>query len=262
MGGKYRDSVRIYADCHAGTDLSDAPAADPKEIYIPAAYAEVAATAIGEGYDALKFDLDMKREATDTATRRLSTAAIEHKADIVAAVREAIGEEPLFAVDLHWNFGVETALRVARALEQYDLAWIEDPVPPENPATHRRVTEATTTPVLTGENLTRVEGFLPFLTDQAVDVIAPDLQKRGGLAEFREIATLADAYDVPVAPHNVSSPVGTVAECPRVRDGAERVRTRMARPRGRVMRRTPHRRTAHRGRADRRPRGTWTRDRT
>jgi len=73
------------------------------------------------------------------------------------------------------------------------------------------VTEATTTPVLTGENLTRVEGFLPFLTDQAVDVIAPDLQKCGSLVEFRKIATLADAYDVPVAPHNVSSPVGTVA---------------------------------------------------
>jgi galactonate dehydratase len=211
MGGKYRDSVRIYADCHAGTDLSDAPAADPGEIYAPAAYAEVAAAAIDEGFDALKFDLDVKREATDTATRRLSTAAIEHKADVVAAVREAIGEEPLFAVDLHWNFGVETALRVARALEQYDLAWIEDPVPPENPATHRQVTEATTTPVLTGENLTRVEGFLPFLTDQAVNVIAPDLQKCGGLAEFRKIATLADAYDVPVAPHNVSSPIGTVA---------------------------------------------------
>jgi len=122
MGGKYRDSVRIYADCHAGTDLSDAPAADPGEIYAPAAYAEVAAAAIDEGFDALKFDLDVKREATDTATRRLSTAAIEHKADVVAAVREATGEEPLFAVDLHWNFGVETALRVARALEQYDLA--------------------------------------------------------------------------------------------------------------------------------------------
>ena len=106
---------------------------------------------------------------------------------------------------------METALRVARELEPYDLAWLEDPVPPENADAHRRVTEGTNTPILAGENLTRVEGFVPFLTDGAIDVAAPDIQKCGGLAEFRRIAALADAFDVPVAPHNVASPVGTMA---------------------------------------------------
>ena len=106
---------------------------------------------------------------------------------------------------------METALRVARKLEPYDLAWLEDPVPPENPDAHRRVTEGTSTPILAGENLTRVEGFVPFLTAGAIDVAAPDIQKCGGLAEFRRIAALADAFDVPVTPHNVASPVGTMA---------------------------------------------------
>jgi L-alanine-DL-glutamate epimerase-like enolase superfamily enzyme len=73
------------------------------------------------------------------------------------------------------------------------------------------VTESTSTPILAGENVTRVEGFVPFLTQQAIDLVAPDIQKCGGLLELRKIAALADAFDVPVAPHNISSPVGTMA---------------------------------------------------
>jgi L-alanine-DL-glutamate epimerase-like enolase superfamily enzyme len=210
LGGKYRDSVRIYCDCHAGEHLDEGERKS-FEAYDPAAYADAAEEVVAEGFDALKFDLDVAAGDADTATRRLSNAAVEHKVEVVEAVRERIGDEPLLAFDLHWNFSVETALRVARELEEYDLAWLEDPVPPESADAHRRVTEGTATPILAGENLTRVEDFVPFLTEGAIDVAAPDIQKCGGLAEFRRIATLADAVNVPVTPHNVSSPVGTVA---------------------------------------------------
>ena len=210
MGGKYRDAVQIYADCHAGENLAAAADADPRDIYTPESYADVAETVVDEGFDALKFDLDVKVEPADTATRRLSNAAIEHKVDIVDAVRDRIGPEPTLGFDLHWNFTAETALSVARKLEPYDLAWLEDPVPPENAEAHRKVTQGTSTPILAGENLTRVEGFAPFVTTQAVDLVAPDIQKCGGLLELRKIAALADAYDIPVAPHNISSPVGTM----------------------------------------------------
>jgi len=211
LGGKYRDAVRIYCDCHAGEALVAAPDAEGAELYTPEAYAEVAREVVDEGFSALKFDLDVKTGPADTATRRLETQEIEHKVEIVDAVREAIGTEPVLGFDLHWNYSVETAAKVARRLEPYDLDWLEDPVPPENADAHRKVTTSTTTPILAGENLTRVEGFAPFLVEQAIDLVAPDIQKCGGLLEFRKIATLADAYDVPVAPHNISSPVGTVA---------------------------------------------------
>nr|WP_020220858.1 mandelate racemase/muconate lactonizing enzyme family protein [Halarchaeum acidiphilum] len=210
LGGKFRDEVRIYCDCHAGEHL-DAGSGKAFEAYDPEAYADAAADVVDEGFDALKFDLDVAAGDADTATRRLSNAAVQHKVDVVAAVRERIGDEPALAFDLHWNFTVETALRIARELEAYDLAWLEDPVPPENADAHRRVTEGTSTPILAGENLTRVETFLPYLTEGAMDVAAPDIQKCGGLAEFRRVAALADAVDVPVTPHNVSSPIGTVA---------------------------------------------------
>jgi galactonate dehydratase len=213
LGGKYRDRVRVYADCHAGhaiEELDDATETNGTE-YAPGAYAAAARAAIDDGFDALKFDLDMPDPTADTATRRLSNDTIEHLGDVAAAIREEIGSSPLLAFDLHWNFTVESGARVAQALEPYDVAWLEDPVPPEGAETHRRVRERTTTPILTGENVVRVEGALPYLTDDAVDVLAPDIQKCGGLAEFRKMATLADAFSVPLAPHNVASPVGTVA---------------------------------------------------
>lgn len=211
LGGKYRDSVQIYADCHAGENLAAAAEADPRDIYTPESYARVARDVIDEGFDALKFDLDVKIEDADTATRRLSADAIAHKIAIVEAVREEIGDEPTLGFDLHWNFTTETATKIAQGVEEYDLDWIEDPVPPESVAAHRNVTESTSTPILAGENLTRVEGFLPFLTEQSVDIVAPDIQKCGGLLEFRKIAAVADAVDVPLAPHNISSPIGTLA---------------------------------------------------
>jgi len=211
LGGKYRDAVRIYADCHAGEALSEMADADPREIYSPDAYARVAETVVDEGFTALKFDLDVMVEPADTATRRLSTDAIEHKVEIVEAVRSAIGTEPVLGFDAHWNFTAETATKLARRLEPFEIDWLEDPVPPESVDAHRQVTESTSTPILAGENWTRVEGFLPYITDQAVDLIAPDIQKCGGLLEFRKIATVADAFNIPVAPHNISSPVGTIA---------------------------------------------------
>lgn len=210
LGGKYRDEVTIYADSHAGDALAAGTERDPKEIYSPEAYAKEAREVIDEGFDALKFDLDVKVAPADTATRRLSNDAIEHKVAIVEAVREEIGTEPILGFDLHWNFSVETASKIARKLEPYDIDWLEDPVPPEQPETHREVKEASATPILAGENIVRLEGYVPFLTEQAVDVIAPDIQKCGGLLEFRKIAALADAMGVPIAPHNISTPIGTM----------------------------------------------------
>jgi len=211
LGGAYRDDVQIYADCHAGSAISEAPGAESERVYDPNAYAEVATDVVDEGFTALKFDLDVEFDDADTATRRLSNRAIDHKVDVVEAVRDAVGDEPLVAFDLHWNFTVETATRLSERLAPFDPDWIEDPVPPTNADAHRKVTETTSVPILAGENLTRVDGFLPFLTAQAVDIIAPDIQKCGGLREFQRIADLAEAYGIPVAPHNISSPVGTMA---------------------------------------------------
>jgi D-xylonate dehydratase len=201
LGGKYRDAVRVYCDCHAGDEAE--PAAD-------AAEAERVVEELG--YDALKFDLDVPSgHETDRVNRHLRPAEIEHKAEIVAAVTERVGDRADVAFDCHWSYSAGSARRLARELEAYDVWWLEDPIPPENHDVQRTVTQSTATPIATGENVYRTHGTRRLLTEEAVDIVAPDIPKVGGLREGMKIANLADVFYVPVAMHNVSSPIGTMA---------------------------------------------------
>jgi L-alanine-DL-glutamate epimerase-like enolase superfamily enzyme len=84
-------------------------------------------------------------------------------------------------------------------------------VPPENHDVQRWVTRDTAMPIAAGENVYRTHGQRSLVEEGAVDVIAPDVPKVGGMRETRKIADLADTHYVPVALHNVSSPVGTMA---------------------------------------------------
>jgi gluconate/galactonate dehydratase len=201
LGGKYRDEVRVYCDCHT-EDEAD-----------PGACADEAERVVDElGYDALKFDLDVPSgHGRDRATRHLRPGEIRHKVDIVERVTERVRDRADVAFDCHWTFSKGSAQRLADALEEYDVWWLEDPVPPENLAVQREVTRSTTTPITAGENRYRVTELRRLIEDQAVDVVAPDLPKVGGMRETRKIADVANQYYVPVAMHNVASPVATVA---------------------------------------------------
>ncbi len=201
LGGKYRDEVRVYCDCHAGDE------ADPES-----AAAEAERVVEELGYDALKFDLDVPSGyEKDRANRHLRGPEIDHKVDIVRTVTERIGDRADAAFDCHWSFSGGSAKRLARALEDFDIWWLEDPVPPENHDVQREVTQSTTTPITAGENVYRVHGHRRLLENQAIDIVAPDLPKVGGMRETQKIANLADMYYVPVAMHNVSSPIATMA---------------------------------------------------
>ena len=201
LGGKYRDAVRIYCDCHTADE------ADPR------ACADEAERVVEElGYDALKFDLDVPSgHEKDRANRHLRPAEVRHKVDIVEAVTDRVGEAADVAFDCHWSFSGGSAKRLAAALEAYDVWWLEDPVPPENLEVQAEVTRSTLTPIAAGENRYRVTEHRRLLEDQAVDIVAPDMPKVGGMRETRKIADVANQYYVPVALHNVASPVGTVA---------------------------------------------------
>lgn len=214
FGGKYRDAVRIYCDTHAGEALGEAQSGtvDPREVYTPQSYARAAREVVDDGFEALKFDLDVRTHAdVDTAARRLDNEAIAHKVSLVEAVREEIGYDIDLGFDLHWNFTVETATRLAKKLEPFDLAWLEDPVPPRKYDAHRRVREATDVPILTGENLRDPGEFRQLLAAEGTDLAAPDPNNCGGLRNFIRIAHLCDLEGVPIAAHNIRSPVATVA---------------------------------------------------
>jgi len=201
LGGKYRDAVRVYCDCHTAAEADPDACADEAERVVTEL-----------GYDALKFDLDVPSgHRKDRANRHLRPAEIRHKAAVVEAVTERVGDRADVAFDCHWTYGGDPAKRLAHALEEYDVWWLEDPVPPENLQVQRRVTDSTLTPVAAGENRYRVTEHRRLVEEGAVDILAPDVPKVGGMRETRKIADVANQYYVPLALHNVSSPVGTMA---------------------------------------------------
>ncbi|MGB9963749.1 mandelate racemase/muconate lactonizing enzyme family protein [Halobacterium hubeiense] len=201
LGGKYRDDVRVYCDCHTEEE------ADPE------ACADEAERVVEElGYDALKFDLDVPSGLEkDRANRHLRPGEIRHKAEIVEKVTERVKDRADVAFDCHWTFSGGSAKRLASELEEYDVWWLEDPVPPENLEVQEEVTKSTTTPIAVGENRYRVTEERRLVENQAVDIVAPDLPKVGGMRETQKVADVANQYYVPVAMHNVSSPIATMA---------------------------------------------------
>jgi len=201
LGGKYRDEVRVYCDCHTEEEADPEACADEAERVVE-----------DLGYDALKFDLDVPSGLEkDRANRHLRPGEIRHKVDIVEAVTERVKDRADVAFDCHWTFSGGSAKRLASELEEYDVWWLEDPVPPENLEVQEEVTKSTTTPIVVGENRYRVTEERRLIENQAVDIVAPDLPKVGGMRETRKVADVANQYYVPVAMHNVSSPIATMA---------------------------------------------------
>lgn len=212
LGGKFRDRIPLYSDAEALA--GDAEGIDFTEEYEPDAYAAAAREVVDEGFQALKFDLDVPTLGNpneDRAARRLDNDGIEHKVALVEAVRDEIGYDVDLGMDLHWSYTVETAARLGRALEPYDLAFLEDPIHPKKIDAQARARHAVDVPVLTGENLTAATEFNEALQADLLDLAAPDVAMCGGLAELKKIAALCDVYGVPLAPHNLGSPVSTIA---------------------------------------------------
>ncbi|HUE21263.1 MAG TPA: mandelate racemase/muconate lactonizing enzyme family protein [Bryobacteraceae bacterium] len=241
LGGKYRDHVRMYADCHAGDALeSITPLLVPRhpqwmrgggdaerqslvslkhhgwdasseEHLTPEAYGRRAREMAARGFRILKFDVDVPTPyETDEYNRDLSEPEIEHAAALVAGAREAVGMGVGLAIDCHWNYGVQAAIGLAHALEKYKLLWLEDPTPPENIGALGVVQRNTSLPVATGENHYFRLDFERLMVEAGLRVLAPDVQKLG-LWEGRKVADLADMHYVNLAWHNISSPLGTMA---------------------------------------------------
>ena len=201
LGGKFRDKIRMYNDCHAG------------ETETPEAYAAKAREVEARGFTAIKFDIDPLPSRRDRYNRCISNDDIAHYVEVVTAVREGLDSNTDLAIDAHWFYAPVDILKVAHAFEDLDLLWLEDPIPPENIAAMEGVTKSTRTPICTGENFYTRFGFRDLIETQAADIISPDMAKAGGLLEGRRIADLADMYYIPIAPHNIGSPVQTVANC-------------------------------------------------
>jgi len=193
LGGAFRERIPAYANGWYRTGRS------------PSAIAERATEVVRRGYRALKLDPFGAASAELPPTeRRLSV-------DIVAAVREAVGPDVQIMIEMHGRFTPATAVRVAALLEPYDPEWIEEPVPPYNPAQLRQVRAGTRIPIATGERVHTVAEFRELFEGGLVDVVQADLTHTGGFTAMRKLAGWADVYGALLAPHNVCGPIGTAA---------------------------------------------------
>ena len=199
LGGKFRDRVRVYNDCHAGDDEA------------PEAYARKAVEVEARGFDAIKFDIDPLPSQRDEYNRGIRNDHIQYYVDVVTAMREALKPDTDLAIDAHWAYTVVDILKVAQAFEDLNLLWLEDPIPAENIEAMQRVKNSTRTPICTGENFYTRHGFRELIHSQAADIVSPDIAKAGGLLESKRIAEMADIYYMPLAPHNICGPIGTYA---------------------------------------------------
>ena len=218
LGGKFRNKIWMYCDCEVdpGMEFDD--------------IRRVVDGVLEKGFTALKIDVDIgaysdKRKPLDMSERvlqlregafvkdRFNHTAMqrEHMIQLVEMVTRAAGKDVAVAVDVHTRLDVPSAIRLVQDLAPYHLMWIEEPVPPENIDAMREVKAHSRVPICAGENLYLRHGFRDLIEKQAVDIVMPDLPKCGGLSDGRKIANLAEMYYIPFAPHNVSSPIGTMA---------------------------------------------------
>ena len=195
LGGPVREEVRLYANINrASTDRS------------PENFALLADGAVSEGFDAVKL------APFDGMPRNMDSAA-EAGPGIarVRAVRQAIGPHVDLLVDCHSHFTVNGALETAKALQELDLFWYEQPVSEDSLDAVVEVNRRCPLRIAGGEQQMSRGGFREALENAAMDVVMPDVSVVGGISELKAIAEMAHAFGVPTAPHGPFGPVAVSA---------------------------------------------------
>ena len=198
LGGQVRDRVRIYG--HVGTRSHDGYTHNPVADDINEILANTDIQ-IARGLTALKFCPADGLEHIDTPQE------LKNIVSRVTALREHVGDTVDIALDFHGRFSLAMARRVFPYLEPLNLMFIEEPVKPEFTDKFDLIVASTSTPIATGERLYDRDDFKDVLRS-GIAVAQPDLSHAGGISESRRIATMAEAYDVAIAPH---CPLGPIA---------------------------------------------------
>lgn len=189
LGGPVRDRIRMYA--WVGGD-------EPSEV------ADQIQAQVDAGMTAVKMN------ASGRMGRLGSAAELDGVVARVAAAREVLGPTRDVAIDLHGRFTLATARRVAGLVEPLHPFFIEEPIVPENSHLLREMVTSTPVPIATGERLYTRQEFLGAFT-AGIAVAQPDLSHAHGISEVRRIATMAEAFDVMLAPHCPLGPIALAA---------------------------------------------------
>lgn len=218
IGGKFRDKIRIYAD------TTESP--DPK------VFGQRLKARMDQGFTWLKMDLgvDMLANVPGAVTRpagvslgggepvqhmftgiEITEKGVALMSDYVAAVREQVGLEVPLSADHFGHIGLNSCIRLGKALEKHNMAWLEDMIPWQYTDLLKKISDAVDVPILTGEDIYLKEHFIELCRAHAVDIIHPDLATSGGILETKKIGDAAQELGVPMAMHFAGTPVSCMA---------------------------------------------------
>jgi galactonate dehydratase len=193
LGGKAVEKVRVYANGFISGQES------------PEKYASATQSMVEKGFTAVKFDPfggegpGITRKSLDEAVSRIK------------AIRETVGYDVDILIEAHGRFNPVTALKVAKAIEKYEPFWLEEPVPEENIEAMAYVRSRSTVPIATGERIVTKYRYDELIRVNAADIIQPDVCHIGGIKPLTEVASMAEARYINVAPHNPNGPIATAA---------------------------------------------------
>jgi len=219
LGGPVRDRIRTYNTCAGGRYVSTTTRQNSSNWGLPADGGEYE-----DLYAFLHHPARLARELWDEGTRGMkiwpfdqaaeesngtdiSPRALAAGLDIVAAIRAEVGFEMDLMIELHGLWTRTAAAKIARALTEFRPYWIEDPLRPDAADALGVLRAEIDVPIATGETCIGRRGFLPLFQRGAVDVATLDIGWTGGITEAAKIASLADTYSVPIAPHDCTGPV-------------------------------------------------------
>lgn len=195
LGGPFRNEIPLYShsslqDCfnkEAWRAMAEKNRSDPG------------------GFKAFKIDIHLPlRSAMQQVIPSIGPRQVRDVALCYSLAREAFGSEIDIIVHCHSELDLASSIRVAEAVEPIKPLYFEDPIPPAYSDSWMALRRSTRLPLMTGEVLEMVEGFMPFIQNQAVDCLQPDLRYCGGISGANRIADLAAAYHIPICLHNVN----------------------------------------------------------
>ncbi len=194
LGGPHRSKLRVYASRW----LRNVKTAEEAH--------QGAAEAVRRGFTGLKWT-----PFSSVDLRQNEARAIARATELMAAARAGAGSETEIYVDCLEQLSPRTAVLAGRAFEPYRPAWFEEPIPFENARAMALLQRELAVPIATGERLLSRWEFRELLEEGACKIIQPDVVHAGGITEVRKIASLADTYYIPVAPHNAGGPICNLA---------------------------------------------------
>ena len=222
LGGKFRDRIRVYSDTPRLND--------------PEAMGKKLKERMDRGFTFLKMDISINilKDIEGTLTYpkgqgvnpsnqygrnsfaylphpftgiRITDKGLKILGDYTATIRDIVGWEIPIATDHYGHFGIEDGIKLARALDRFNLAWLEDMVPWQYTNQYVRLRNSCTTPILTGEDIYLKEGFMDLFEKKAIAICHPDLATAGGLLETKKIGDLAMEHGIAMALHMAGNPV-------------------------------------------------------